>query len=189
MLCVTRQLILQLNVRSILSKLPDIRADSNLTSASMLCFCETWLNAARPSPHLIKDQIDIRCDRLTCENKGGVLIYIPRKYRPSNIHKYAVSATFNITNHCIVQIALVYRSPSTTNTTVSSLLHRLLTHFSVTNIPSIILGDFNENILQQQNSALLRLMNDFGFTQLLHSPTTDQGTLIDHIYYRQSRHF
>ena len=31
-----------LNVRSILAKLPDIRADKNLTSASILFFSETW---------------------------------------------------------------------------------------------------------------------------------------------------
>ena len=61
--CVT---IALLNVRSILSKLPDIRADNSLKSASILCFCETWLNASQTSPILLEDQIDIRCDRVTC---------------------------------------------------------------------------------------------------------------------------
>ena len=58
-----------LNVRSILAKLPDITADHSLRSASILCFCETWLNASQPSPMLLDDQIDIRCDRLTCEKR------------------------------------------------------------------------------------------------------------------------
>ena len=61
-----------LNVRSILAKLPDITADHSLRSASLLCFCETWLNASQPSPVLLDNQIDIRCDTLTCESKGGV---------------------------------------------------------------------------------------------------------------------
>ena len=34
-----------LNVRSIQAKLPDITADHSLRSVSILCFCETWLNA------------------------------------------------------------------------------------------------------------------------------------------------
>ena len=50
-----------LNVRSILAKLLDIRAENNLRCASILCFCETWLNASQPSPVLLDDQIDIRC--------------------------------------------------------------------------------------------------------------------------------
>ena len=37
-------------------------------------------------PVLLEDQIDIRCDRLSCENKGGVLIYIRSQMNPSNIH-------------------------------------------------------------------------------------------------------
>jgi len=54
-----------LNVRSIVAKLPDIRADKHLSFASILCFCETWLNPSQLSPILLDDQIDIRCDRVT----------------------------------------------------------------------------------------------------------------------------
>ena len=71
-------IIALLNVRSIMAKLPDIHADKNLRSASILCFCETWLNRSQPTPVLLDDQIDIRCDRVTYENKGGVLICVPR---------------------------------------------------------------------------------------------------------------
>ena len=74
-----------LNVRSILAKLPDITADNSLRSASILCFCETWLNASQPSPVLLDDQIDIRCDRDTCDNKGGVLICVPRQMNPTHV--------------------------------------------------------------------------------------------------------
>ena len=49
------------------------------------------------------------------------------------------------------------------------------------NTPSLILGDFNEDALYHQNTALLRLMSTFGFIQLVKSPTTNQGTLIDHV--------
>ena len=48
----------------------------------------------------------------------------------------------------------------------------------------MVLGDFNEDILHHPNSALLQLMFSYGFTQLVNSPTTAQGTLIDHVYYK-----
>ena len=62
-----------LNVRSLVAKVQDIKADCNRISASIQCFCETWLNPSQPSPVLQHDQTDIRCDRVTCENKGGVM--------------------------------------------------------------------------------------------------------------------
>ena len=55
-----------LNVRSLVSKLSDIISDKSLRSASILCFCETWLNASQTSPVLLNNQIDIRSESLTC---------------------------------------------------------------------------------------------------------------------------
>ena len=124
-----------LNVRSILAKLPDIRADNSLRSASILCFCETWLNASQPSPVLLDDQIDIRCDRVTCE--GGVLMCVPSQMKPSNTHRFAtkgieaVSATVQMTHEDSMQIAVVYRSPSTPQAVMLTLLSRLLRHLSL----------------------------------------------------------
>lgn len=44
----------------------------------------------------------------------------------------------------------------------------------------VIIGYFIEDLLKQQNSALLALTSSYGFTQLVRVP---QGTLIDHVYY------
>ena len=175
-------------MRSILAKLPDITADHSLKSASILCFCETWLNVSQPSPVLLHDQIDIRCDRLTCEKKGGVLTCVPSYFNPSNMQRFAtngieaISLTIQIPNACSVQIAVVYRSPNVPQAMLITVLTRLLTHVSLYNSPCLILGDFND--LNQQNTSIVRLMTDFRFTQLVKSPTTAQGTLIDHVYYR-----
>ena len=156
-----------LNVRSILAKLPDIRADKSLRSAGILCFCETWLNASQPSPVLLDDQIDIRCDRVTCDNKGGVLICVPSQMNPSNIQRFAtndieaVSATIHVPNAGNMQIAVVYRSPSVPQAVLITVLSRLLRHMTLCNIPCVILGDFNEDILYHQNPAILRFMSSF----------------------------
>ena len=181
-----------LNVRSILAKLPDIRADKSLRSASILCFCETWFNASQPSPVLIDDQIDIRCDRVTCENKGGVLMCVPSQMNPSNVQRFAtsgieaVSATIQLPNVGSTQIAVMYRSPSASQTTLFSLLTRLLRYVTACTTPCIILGDFNYDLLCHENSAIFRLMSSFSFKQLVQYPTTPQATIIDHVYYRHT---
>ena len=170
-----------LNVRSIVAMLPDIIANASLSSATILCFCKTWLNASQPSPAL---QIDIRCDRISCDNKGGVMICVPSQIKPSNTQRFAVNGieAVSVTLESNgMQIAVLYRSSNVSTTTM---LSRLLSHISMCNTPSLILGAFNEDALHHQNTALLSLMSSFGFTQLVKSPTTSQGTLIDHVYYR-----
>ena len=47
----------------------------------------------------------------------------------------------------------------------------------------IIAGDFNENLLQN-NQTILDTMTSKGYNQVIHSPTTEGGTLIDHVYVR-----
>ena len=51
-----------LNVRSINAKMPDILCDDNLKCASVLCFCETWLNPSHVSPQLSNGHTILRCD-------------------------------------------------------------------------------------------------------------------------------
>ena len=157
-------------------------------SASILCFCETWLSASQPSPVIFDDQIHVRCDKITCENKGGVMICVPSQVHPSNIHRFAsngieaVSATMNVPNF-VIQVAAVYRSPSVPLASLLTILSRLIMHVTLNTQPCVVLG---EDLLHKQRSALLNLMSSFGFIQLVQSPTTTQGTLIDHVYYRNS---
>ena len=181
-----------LNIRSIYAKLPDITADNKLRTVDILCFCETWLNASQPTPLLLDSQAEIRCDRMSNENKGGVLMCVPSYTRPTCVHRFAatgieaVSATIHLTGTDSLQIAVVYRSLSVAQATLITLLTRLLTHLTISALPCVILGDFNEDILHFQNSAILSLMFAYGFTQIVQCPTTPQGTLIDHVYVRST---
>ena len=84
----------------------------------------------------------------------------------------------------MMQIALLYRSPSVSMATLVTVVSRLLAYVSVSNMPCVILGDFNEDLLHQHHSCLQTLMSNHGLTQLVQCPTTPQGTLIDHVYYR-----
>ena len=71
-------------MRSIAAKLPDIANDHGLKYASLLCFCETWLIPSEPSPVVQDNQIAIRCDRASGDNKGGVMISVPEDMQPTH---------------------------------------------------------------------------------------------------------
>ena len=53
---------------------------------------------------------------------------------------------------------------------------------SLSNLPTIRVGDINDNIYDNTPSRILDTMTSSGYTQLVQSPTTDRGTLIDHTY-------
>ena len=48
------------------------------------------------------------------------------------------------------------------------------------------MGDFNDDVFNRSDSTILNLMSTNGFKQLVSTPMTDRGTLIDHIYYNRS---
>ena len=50
------------------------------------------------------------------------------------------------------------------------------------NLPTIIRGDFNEDLSNNRHSCIL---DTSSYTQLLQSSTTDRGTLISHVYYNR----
>ena len=179
-----------LNVRSINAKLLDIDKDNSLKCANVLCFCETWFTLTQRSPLVLENQIDIRCDRATGDNKGGVMICCPQTMEPSRTHGAAyygieaVSTILLLPNSSRLHLVLLYRSPVVQLQTLVDFLSGLLNIVAVSGIPSIVLGDFNDNILSGHQSRVVSLMSRYGYSQLVQSPTTAQGTLIDHVYYR-----
>ena len=63
-----------------------------------------------------------------------------------------------------------------------SILTSIISNTSNATQPVIVLGDFNEDVINNQNSSLLSLMSTGGFNQMVNSPTTDRGTLIDLVF-------
>ena len=119
------------------------------------------------------------------------MICLPSHMNPCNTQRFAANGieaiSVSLALSCVnrsIQIALVYRSPSVSQTSLITVLTILLRHVTLCTIPCVIAGDFNEDLLHNPNSSILRLMSSYGFTQLVMSPTTSQGTLIDHVYYR-----
>ena len=82
-----------------------------------------------------------------------------------------------------LHIISVYRPPSTPITKFTDELLNIASKLKET--PTCIVGDFNEDIsmtCQRHCSSMLTLI---GFKQMVKNPTTDSGTLIDHVYVSQ----
>ena len=120
--------------------------------------------------------------------KGGIMIVCSRSLQPIrvNIHcpnqleVLSITAT-SINSGCRMCTVAVYRCPQPL-TEFLPFLSNYMTNLPQV-IPTIILGDFNEDLLSKSTSTLLQLMSTRGFHQLVQLPTTDSGSLLDHIYY------
>ena len=156
----------------------------------IFCVTETWLSPLQPSPSLKQDHDVFRCDRSTGNHKGGVLISAPKCYHPlqtqttnSSSIEY-VSVQLTLPSGYTLIIVVVYRPPSLSlDTFLKDILQILQSmHTSASNLPSIILGDFNEDIGSPRYCHIEHLFATFGFNQIVQKPTTDSGTCIDHAY-------
>lgn len=88
-------------------------------------------------------------------------------------------------NQKVLQVTLVYRSPSVSMNVLLNVLPHIISQISSNNCPSVVLGDFNVDLATQIDSPLIRLMCDHGYSQLIHTPTTDNGSLLDHVYHNR----
>ena len=100
--------------------------------------------------------------------------------RPSQLELVGITAT-STHSRCKMRILTVYKRPQQSLAIFLSLMDEFL--FNIPQImPTIILGDFNDDLLSTTSSRLLQFMSSKGFYQLVQGPTTDSGSLFDHIY-------
>lgn len=127
-------------MKSLVPILPDMWCDSNLNSASILCFNETWLNPSQPSPVLLNGWINIRYKRIICANREGVVNCVHSHMNTCGVQRFATHGIEAVSaivqppnmNHGI-QLALVYRSPNESHMSLFAILTRLLPSISPCN--------------------------------------------------------
>ena len=90
---------------------------------------------------------------------------------------YGMSHPFRLQN-----MSTVYRHPQQPLATFLSLFGNYLAYLPHI-VPTIIVVDFNEDLSRSTTSRVLQLMSSRGFSQLVQVPTTDSGSMLDHIYY------
>ena len=190
-----------LNVHSFSAKLEDIASDDCIASTDVMCFTESLLKPHQSVHHLKlngNSSCVYRCDRPVAASQsvtgGGVLVMCASSLHShsTNIQHHpsleVVSVILNVSASVQMLIVGVYRRPQLPMTHFISMLSQYLGNLSHSSMPTVIIGDFNEDLLSSSNSSVLQqFMTSSGFQQLVCTPTTDQGSLLDHIYYNQSR--
>ena len=74
----------------------------------------------------------------------------------------------------------LYRPPSTSIDVFMNNMLDIITWFQ--NVPTCIVGDFNENVAITSNTHCCTMLRLQGFQQMISKPTHNSGTIIDHVY-------
>ena len=110
-----------------------------------------WLSASQSSPAIIDNQIVVRCDRQTGDNRWFYdcipthMQYCQARLFTSNGIE-VVCTTFALPTGSHMQIFVLYRYPRVPLEALTAMLSTLLMYASANNGPTMMLGDFNEDI-------------------------------------------
>ena len=185
-----------LNARGYLNHLNDIKADNNICSSSVICFTETHLRSSDNITDITKPipcHIAFRSDRARGTAKGGIIIFAHPSCNPTpltvgninGLEFLGINAQI-APNYSIIIITLYRQAKVLSIQKFLTLLQKLLNDPALHNKEAIILGDFNEDIYNNSNGKIDSFLSQYGFQQLLDRPTTNQGSLLDHVYYNGS---
>jgi len=187
-----------LNVRGYLSHISDIKKDPYVNKLDVICFTETHLHPDNNlAPNVLPRGYDVfRFDQDEAHLQGNITqgggVMILAKDLLQAVSKDAVIPN-GLECRCVLLsllgaekklcITLIYRPPQLTTQRFKILLEQLMTKIPKSKFPTAVMGDFNDNQVKDTNSPILSYMNRIGFRQLIRRPTTDNGSLLDHIYF------
>lgn len=170
----------------------DYKNDYNLQAADCSIICETrfapWNNNTL---YQIDDVLFFRNDDIVKEQGErpyyGMAIYSRETFASRFTKKnnlYGVEITIvKFKNYSNLMVAGVYNSPRISLQNLYLAISNLI-HLLEDSKYSIIMGDFNVNLLghSQNKTILQRMFQQSGYQQHITEYTTDNRTLIDHIY-------
>lgn len=186
------------NVRSLRLHFDDIKCDYNVQAADINIFVETRLchsdnNAIYEIDNFKLFRNDF-CPQSNVRTAYGTAVYIKNsikcKSEPYRCNFNDVEITVCIIHQPFPNLHIIgiYRSKAKVNlqSFITAINHVLDTVICDCNTPTVILGDFNVDLMDQCSSQCKTLINCLinqrGYTQLLNQYTTDYRTQIDHIY-------
>lgn len=185
--------ILHLNVQGLNigqdgSKLLDFQGDDDVQLSDVLCITESHLNNA----NLVTSK-DIwngkrghiyRNDRQTRQG-GGVMIVVDEKFIQCEVRFPCNMEVLGVKVICegTTMIIAVYIPPSTSKLSRIEGIKDVLRYADTYLCDRLVItGDFNEDLHKDESHPVHEMLLEKGFEQHLDSPTTDYGSLLDHIY-------
>ncbi|XP_078692147.1 uncharacterized protein LOC144922342 [Branchiostoma floridae x Branchiostoma belcheri] len=174
-----------LNIRSYAEHLQDLKADKTALPFDVFCFVETFLHKNQQADLFLPHSLSFRADRVG--RGGGVMTVARQDIIPTQLHipvgGLEYTATTITKESTTVNIVNIYRPQTLPEEDFINRLQRLLILLP-SKIITVVLGDFNFDLLKCPPPKILNVMEQFGFRQFVQSPTTDYGSLLDHVYVR-----
>ena len=191
--------IILFNAQSLRHNIQEIRADARFHSVDIFCITETWLQKedSASAYHLNgftcyhrsrKDSYEATSEemsKLRRSRGGGVAMYIRTSMSIEIEHFPVRNIEGMMCRICEekIRLILIYRpSVYSLDNFICNLVNLLQYIGQLSDINgTIVMGDFNENVLMTRGRIQI-VMERHGFQQTITSVTTEQGTLIDHVY-------
>ena len=175
------------NVCSIKNKWSAISGNHLLKNADIVIFAETWLSEhANDAAYRFDDFVCHRMDSTVLNARRGILVYIKHELdvlclRSEN-HLLEACVLCVPYDHGVLQLIGIYKPPTTSTKQLFCELNKLFSKCDMSK-PILLIGDFNIDILSEQNSRFLSSMSvSYGLQQLIKEPTTTECTAIDLVF-------
>ena len=194
----TELVIGHLNICYFLPKIQDICSDAEapvFKTVAVMCFTETYLTSEHNVDRFLT-LYNFQAFRLDIpsishhQGKHGLMVCVKDSFDAQLLPVIQVNGLeslvvrITLANTPLI-VCLIYRTPQMTDSSFVLKITELMSILPLS-VPTIILGDFNDNVVQTESSQITRTMEQFGFQQYVKDATTDYGTLIDHIYFNKN---
>ncbi|RWS02054.1 hypothetical protein B4U79_19147 [Dinothrombium tinctorium] len=182
--------VMHLNVRSILTKIDEIKTIVNSIAPDIFCISETWLDAEIADFHIGLTGYEIeRTDRH--KRSGGGLVIFIKESRNFEFKTIKLDAQFEhiclelrFKNTKPLYLLLIYNPPNSTSFIEN--FEIAIQDFSLKEL--ILIGDFNMDLFKEKfQKSWEKLLIGKGFIQYIKEATritNESETLIDHIFFQ-----
>ena len=186
--------ICHLNIRGYLNHISDIKQDKNICACDIICCTETHLSKSdviHTNSQPNKNYIQYRKDRVTGVDKEGIIIFVHPHIVSTILDvtvpklEFAATVISPTTQDELIIITIYRRSNSVSAQHFIQMTQQLLSKPQLHGKNILVLGDFNEDLMGEKTN-ICSFFQQCQFKQLIHQPTTNQGSLLDHIYFNGS---
>ncbi|CAG2237477.1 unnamed protein product [Mytilus edulis] len=182
------------NIQGLQTHAEDMKQNPDFRSADYICLTETWANQEFTSFEMMGydgfhlprslafQEDDSYYSSLKEMQHGGVCVFhkLSSETELCNLTSNLECIVFKIPSRNIF-VATVYRTQRYNIGKFLENMEILICELQDLSEKVVVIGDFNQDILKG-GCTVFNFMLSKGFRQLVSSPTTEGGTLIDHVY-------
>ena len=183
-----------MNIRGYLYDINDLKQDNNICACDIICCTETHLRESdvihvNSQPN--KNYIQYRKDRVPGVDKGGIIIFVNPYIKSTTLDltmpklEFAATIISPTPQDELIIITIYRRSNSISTQRFTHMVEQLLSKPQLHGKDILVLGDFNEDLMGNKTN-ICNFFQQYQFKQLSHQLTTNQGSLLDHIYFNGS---